>query len=64
MAETDFEYTIAPSGHRLDPRAELGAVHLQVSDLARSVAYYDDVIGLSAELVNESTAVLTARGDR
>ncbi len=64
MAGTEFEYTIAPAGHRLHARAELGAVHLQVSDLARSIAYYDEVIGLSAEVVNDSTAVLTAPGDR
>ncbi|MEO6211192.1 MAG: VOC family protein [Gemmatimonadaceae bacterium] len=64
MAGTDFAYTIAPAGHRLHARAELGAVHLQVSDLARSIAYYDEVIGLSAELANDGTAVLTAPGDR
>jgi catechol 2,3-dioxygenase len=61
--DTNYEYTSAPSGHRLHAGATLGAVHLQVAELARSIAYYGDVIGLSAISSNETHAVLGARGD-
>jgi len=60
---SEFAYTVAPSGHRLHAKAELGAVHLQVADIARSVAYYGDVIGLRALTVSATQAVLVAHGD-
>ena len=41
-----LSYGIAPRGYRLPDATALGAVHLQVADLARSIAYYRDVIGL------------------
>ena len=37
---------IAPPGHRLPAGTRVGAVHLQVADLARSRAYYEEVLGL------------------
>jgi catechol 2,3-dioxygenase len=43
---TDYEYTSAPPGFRLPAETQLGAVHLQVSDLARSMDYYERVLGL------------------
>jgi catechol 2,3-dioxygenase len=48
MAPSDAPFTVAPPGHRLHPAAALGAVRLQVADLARSVAWYEQVIGLRA----------------
>jgi catechol 2,3-dioxygenase len=66
VAETrasDFAYTVAPDGHRLHAKAVLGAVHLQVADIARSVAYYGDVIGLRALTKSTTQAVLAAHGD-
>ncbi|HEX6050902.1 MAG TPA: VOC family protein [Gemmatimonadaceae bacterium] len=39
-------YGIAPAGFRLPSTTHLGVVRLQVSDLARSLAYYDRVLGL------------------
>ena len=36
----------APGDGRLPDATRVGGVHLQVSDLARSIAYYRDVIGL------------------
>ena len=53
----------ASPGFRLPDASRLGGVHLQVSDLRASVAYYESVIGLRA--VGEATDVvmLAARGD-
>lgn len=39
-------YGVRPPAYRLPDATHLGAVHLQVSDLARSVAYYEQVLGL------------------
>jgi catechol 2,3-dioxygenase len=63
MAQSEFAYTKAPAGHRLHAQATLGPVHLQVADLARSVAYYHRVIGLQTITSNNTTASLGARGD-
>ena len=41
-----IDYGVAPGGYRLPEATQLGPVKLQVSDLARSVAYYESVIGL------------------
>src|SRR5688500_18489649 len=43
---TSEEHGIAPPGFRLPARTHIGVVRLQVSDLARSVAYYERVLGL------------------
>ena len=61
--ESEYAYTVAPAGHRLHAGARLGAVHLQVADLARSVAYYDRVIGLRTISADATQAVLGAHGD-
>ncbi len=45
-ADAPREYGIAPPGYQLPTTTRLGAVRLQVSDLARSVAYYRDLLGL------------------
>lgn len=63
MAQSEFAYTKAPSGRRLHAEATLGAVHLQVADLARSVAYYERVIGLYTIKSDEATVSLGARGE-
>lgn len=42
----DPNYGIAPPGYRLPADTRLGSVRLQVSDLERSLAYYQDVLGL------------------
>jgi catechol 2,3-dioxygenase len=41
----------------------VGAVHLQVADLQRSLSYYDQVLGVRAHGVTDSSAVLSAQGD-
>ena len=45
-ANTSRDYGVAPTGYRLPDATRLGTVRLQVSDLARSVAYYRDLLGL------------------
>ena len=48
----------APGDPRLPDAARVGGVHLQVSDLARSIAYYRDVIGLRGIEVSADAAML------
>jgi catechol 2,3-dioxygenase len=43
---TALEYGIAPPAFRLPGATRLGRVRLQVADLDRSIAYYENVIGL------------------
>src|SRR5690606_14269789 len=40
------EYGIAPGGHRLPAGTRLGRMRLQVADLERSLAFYQEVLGL------------------
>nr|MBA2683948.1 hypothetical protein [Gemmatimonadaceae bacterium] len=60
---SEFAHTAAPAGHRLHTNAVLGAVHLQVADLARSISYYGDVIGLRPLSTSPAQAVLAAHRD-
>jgi catechol 2,3-dioxygenase len=55
-------YGVPPPAFRLPDAAHPGTVHLQVSDLQRSVAYYERVLGLRAQGVTESSAALIAHG--
>jgi len=63
MPPNDYAYTQAPAGHRLHADAVLGAVHLQVADLRRSIAYYARVIGVRQISSSATTAVLGAYDD-
>src|SRR3954471_4324714 len=63
MAQGELAYTKAPAGHRLHAEAALGPLHLQVSDLARSIAYYEKVIGLQSIGSDATIATLAPRGD-
>jgi catechol 2,3-dioxygenase len=54
-------YGIAPPGFRLPEESHVGAVRLQVSDLARALDYYRQVIGL--RVLDTSGARLGAPGD-
>jgi catechol 2,3-dioxygenase len=56
-------YGVAPPAFRLPDATTLGPVHLQVSDLARSLEYYQHVIGMHIEEIGVDTAVLKAHGD-
>jgi catechol 2,3-dioxygenase len=59
----DRTYGIAPPGFRLPDQTRIGAVHLQVAELTRSVAYYTQVLGLRLDSGGSDSAVLTAQGD-
>jgi catechol 2,3-dioxygenase len=56
-------YGQAPQGFRLPDRTRLGRVRLQVADLTRSVAFYQDVLGLRPVERDGSRAVLAAHDD-
>lgn len=59
---TPGSYGAPPSGYRLPDATRLGAAKLQVSDLIRSVDYYEEVIGLRTLDRNASRAVLAPQG--
>lgn len=56
-------YGEAPKGHRLPKETRLGRVKLQVADLARSIEFYEGVLGFRTTAGNSSLAVLAAHGD-
>jgi catechol-2,3-dioxygenase len=43
-----LDYGIAPPGYRLPNETHLGRVKLQVADLARSLAFYERVLGMQS----------------
>lgn len=45
-AKAGEEYGIRPTGYRLPDATHLGRVRLQVADLERSLAYYENVLGM------------------
>ncbi|MEK9499529.1 VOC family protein [Gaopeijia maritima] len=53
---------VAPPGHRLPPKVRVGPVRLQVTDLARSLDYYEAVLGLRRLSVDGPVARLTPHG--
>ena len=56
-------YGIAPPGYRLPDDIRLGAVSLQVADLARSLEYYQRVLGTRVLARGASSASLGVQGD-
>lgn len=56
-------YGEPPKAYRLPNATRLGAVRLQVSDLARSLVFYEQTLGLRLVARNDSRATLAARGD-
>lgn len=54
----------APDGIRLPDATTVGHVHLQVSDLGRSLDYYETVLGLHRHTRAEGTALLGAADGR
>jgi catechol 2,3-dioxygenase len=55
-------YGTPPHEFRLPDATHVGAVHLQVSDLQRSVAFYEQVIGLRTYTATTDTASLGPEG--
>jgi catechol 2,3-dioxygenase len=58
--QTNHLYGIAPPGYRLPPETHPGAVRLQVAGLARSLAYYQQVLGLTVLSREDGAATLGA----
>ena len=56
-------YGVAPPHFRLPEATALGPVHLLVSNLERSLEYYQQVLGFRAEQRGDHRAVLTAHND-
>ncbi|HJR65885.1 MAG TPA: VOC family protein [Gemmatimonadaceae bacterium] len=56
-------FTVAPPRYRLPSDISLGRVRLQVADLARSVAYYERVVGFRTIAMSGSSAALGAHDD-
>lgn len=56
MSQSDriYPYTTPPAGYRLPEELWLGEVRLQVADLARSIAYYEKIVGL--RVINQAGA--------
>src|SRR4030095_494764 len=48
---------------RIDPRVEIGHVHLKVADLDRAIAFYEGVLGFEiTQRIGQSAAFLSAGG--
>jgi catechol 2,3-dioxygenase len=60
---TPGSYGEAPGGYRLPAATRLGGVRLQVSDLERSLAFYERVLGLRVAERTADRATLTAHDD-
>ena len=60
---TEGTYGEPPTGYRLPTETRLGRVKLQVADLARSIEFYEEVLGLRTTAGDASVAVLAAHGD-
>lgn len=60
---TPGSYGEAPRGFRLPPATRLGPVRLVISDLERSLEFYEGVLGLRPLQRGATRAVLAAHGD-
>ena len=59
---TQPAFGLRPPGYRLPGALALGAVRLQVSDLDRSLAFYERVLGLTAQTRQAASVALGAGG--
>jgi catechol 2,3-dioxygenase len=59
----ELPYGIAPPVHRLPAATRVGGVHLLVSELGRSRAFYEQVLGLRALAVEAGKVSFGAHGD-
>src|SRR3954468_12641955 len=62
-AATDIQHGIRPSEYRLPESTHLGRVRLQVADLERSLAFYEQVLGLRAMERTADSASLGTHGE-
>ena len=56
-------YGIQPAGYRLPDATRVGAVHLQVADLARSIEFYERILGLRTVSRRGDRTTLAAQDD-
>lgn len=63
QSATSGSFGLPPAGYRLPAAAHVGAVRLQVADVARSRAYYESVIGLSSVPATDADAALGVADD-
>ena len=63
LTTADIGYGIPPTGHRLPEQTRLGRVRLQVADLARSLIYYQEILGFRVLERSAGLATLAAHGD-
>ena len=61
-ATAELSYGIAPPGYRLPAATRVGRVRLQISDLDRSIAYYEQVLGMKATRTSAGVAELAPAG--
>jgi len=54
---------MSSNGHSIDPGAEIGHVHLRVSDLNRAVSFYREVLGFNEQGRIGDEAAFMAAGD-
>ena len=52
-----------PSPHVIDPRVQVGHVHLKVSDIERSLAFYCGVLGFTVTMAYRNDAAFLAAGN-
>src|SRR5215212_7384364 len=57
-------YGVHPPGYRLPDATHVGRVRLQVADLARSLAYYEDILGFRVLEQAAGRATLGDHDDR
>ena len=63
MVTTQSQESITPAEPAVHPDTRIGHVHLKVSDLARSVAFYRDAFGFELmQMYGNSAAFLSAGG--
>ncbi len=63
MSDAPPDYGLAPKDYRLPPATHVGRVRIQVSDLDRSIAYYETVIGFRVLDREANVARLGPHGD-
>jgi catechol 2,3-dioxygenase len=62
-ARADEQHGVRPKGYRLPDATHLGSVRLQVADLARSLVFYEKVLGLRVIRRTNDSASLGPHGE-
>ena len=62
VSTTSAQHLTGPAA-RIDPRTTLGTVRLTVNDLARSRAFYEDALGLTAQERDDGAVAFGVAGE-